>query len=142
MQNTSKYTYLVIYTDGASRGNPGPAATGIHIVDGTTSQTVAEFGCKLGTATNNEAEYHALLQAVERLLELKELLADNIQIRFRLDSEVVVRQQQGLYKITEPRLQQLREKCGLACSNCQEPTPLSISRASKMCVQTDSPTTR
>ncbi len=105
-----KYTCLIIYTDGASRGNPGPAASGIHIVDGTTSQTVAEFGFKLGNATNNQAEYLALLQAVEWLLERKELLADDIQIRFRLDSNLVVSQLRGLWGIKELRLQQLAGK--------------------------------
>lgn len=106
----SKHTRLTIYTDGTSRGNPGPASTGIHIVDATTSQTIAEFGRKLGTATNNEAEYHALFQAVEWLLEQKELLADGIQMRFCLDSELIVKQLQGLYKITEPRLKLLAGK--------------------------------
>ena len=110
MQNMGKYTRLTIHTDGASRGNPGPAATGIHIADGTTSQTVAEFGFKLGNTTNNEAEYQALLQAVEWLLERKELLADAIQIRFRLDSNLVVSQLLGLWAIKEPRLQQLAGK--------------------------------
>src|SRR5579859_4886986 len=86
VQTMGKYTRLTIHTDGAARGNPGPAATGIHIADGTTSQTVAEFGVQLGIATNNEAEYSALLQALEWLLAQKDLLADAIQIRFRLDS--------------------------------------------------------
>jgi ribonuclease HI len=110
VQNMAKYTRLTIHTDGASRGNPGPAASGIHIVDGTTSQTVAEFGFKLGNATNNEAEYQALLQAVEWLLERKELLADDIEIRFRLDSNLVVSQLRGLWGIKELRLQQLAGK--------------------------------
>ncbi len=110
MQNMGKYTRLTIYTDGASRGNPGPAASGINIVDSTSSQTVAEFGFKLGNATNNEAEYQAILQAVEWLLERKELLADDIEICFRLDSKLVVSQLQGLWRIKEPRLQQLAGK--------------------------------
>ena len=105
-----KYTRLTIHTDGAARGNPGPAATGIHIVDGTTAQTVAEFGFKLGTSTNNEAEYQALFQAVEWLLEHKEVLAADIQIRFRLDSDLVVSQLLDRWKIKEPRLQQLAGK--------------------------------
>jgi probable phosphoglycerate mutase len=105
-----KYTRLTIHTDGASRGNPGPAATGIHITDGTTSQTVADFGFKLGNATNNEAEYQALLQAVEWLLERKELLADDIQIRFRLDSNLVISQLLGRWRIREPRLKPLAGK--------------------------------
>src|SRR6266566_9336618 len=60
--------------------------------------------------TNNEAEYQALLQAVEWLLERKELLADDIQICFRLNSNLVVSQLRGLWEIKEPRLQQLAGK--------------------------------
>jgi len=58
------YTHLTIYTDGASRGNPGLAASGIHIVDDTTSETVVDLGFALGIATNNVAEYQAVLHAV------------------------------------------------------------------------------
>lgn len=50
------YTRLTVYTDGASRGNPGLAAAGIHIVDETASATVADLGFALGIATNNVAE--------------------------------------------------------------------------------------
>jgi len=67
-------------------------------------------GFKLGNATNDEAEYQALLQAVEWLLERKEFLDDDIQIHFRLDSKLVVSQLLGLYRINEPRLQQLAGK--------------------------------
>jgi RNase H len=94
-QNMGKYTHLTIYTDGASRGNPGPAASGIHIVDATTSETVADFGCALGIATNNVAEYQAVLHEVKWLLTHKELLADDIHISFRLDSSLVVSQLSG-----------------------------------------------
>jgi ribonuclease HI len=55
------YTRLTIYTDGASRGNPGPAAAGIHIVDDMTSEAVVDLGVTLGIATNNVAEYQAVL---------------------------------------------------------------------------------
>jgi ribonuclease HI len=101
------YTRLTVYTDGASRGNPGPAAAGIHIVDETTSQTVVDLGVALGIATNNVAEYQAVLHAVEWLLAHKELLADEIHIRFRLDSSLVVSQLSGLWEIRNPKLQQL-----------------------------------
>jgi ribonuclease HI len=101
------YTHLVVYTDGACRGNPGPAATGICITDGTSSQTIAKFGSKLGETTNNEAEYRAVLQAVEWLLARKELLAEHIRMDFRLDSNLVVSQLSGSWKIKDPKLQQL-----------------------------------
>lgn len=85
----SKYTRLTVYTDGASRGNPGPAAVGIHIVDDTL-ETVADFGLALGIMTNNVAEYQAILHAVQWLLAHKKLLTDDIHISFRMDSRLVV----------------------------------------------------
>jgi len=106
----SKYTRLTVYTDGASRRNPGPAAAGIHIVDGMTSQTVVDLGLALGEATNNVAEYQALLHAVRWLLAQQELLAEDIQIDFRLDSNLVVSQLLGLNKINHPELRQLAEE--------------------------------
>src|SRR6266851_1243750 len=109
-QNMSNYTRLTIYTDGASRGNPGLAASGIHMVDETTSETVVDLGFALGIATNNVAEYQAVLHAVAWLLAHKELLADDIHISFRLDSSLVVSQLSGLWKINNPKLQQLAGK--------------------------------
>jgi len=105
----SEYTRLTVYTDGSSRGNPGPAAVGIHTVDGTTAQTVEDFGVVLGNATNNVAEYQALLHAVRWLLAHKELLAEDVQLDFRLDSKLVVSQMLGLNKIKHPELRQLAE---------------------------------
>jgi len=101
--------HIIIQTDGASRGNPGPAATGIILLDATASQTIAEFGSKLGRATNNEAEYQALLEAVTWLLAHPELLAEHVHLDFRLDSLLVVNQMQGLYGFNESRLQQLAD---------------------------------
>jgi ribonuclease HI len=101
------YTRLIVDTDGACRGNPGRAAAGIHIVDNTTSETVVDLGFALGIATNNVAEYQAVLHAVEWLLAHKELLADDIHISFRMDSRLVVSQLSGLWKIKDPKMQQL-----------------------------------
>ena len=101
------YTRLTVYTDGASRGNPGLAAAGIHIVDETTSETVVDLGVALGVATNNVAEYQAILHAVKWLLAHKELLAGDIHISFRLDSNLVVSQLSGLWEIRDPKMQQL-----------------------------------
>jgi ribonuclease HI len=106
-QNMGHFTRLTVYTDGASRGNPGLAASGIHIVDNTTSETVGGLGFALGIATNNVAEYQAVLHAVEWLLAHKELLADDIHISFRLDSSLVVSQLLGRWKIKDPKMQQL-----------------------------------
>jgi hypothetical protein len=99
-QNMGNYTRLTVYTDGASRGNPGLAAAGIHIVDETASATVADLRFALGIATNNVAEYQAVLHAV------KWLLADDIHINFCLDSQLVVLQLSGLWEIKDPKMQE------------------------------------
>ena len=105
----SKYTHLIIYADGASRGNPGLAAVGIHIVD-ETLQTIADLGYALGIATNNVAEYQAVLHAVQWLLAQKELLAEDISISFRMDSLLVVSQLSGQWNIKSATLLQLAEE--------------------------------
>ncbi len=91
----------VVHTDGAARGNPGPAAIGIVIED-DEGRTVYEASRALGIKTNNEAEYLALIAALEYLKDARAAEAD-----FRLDSELVVRQLRGEYKVREPRLQKL-----------------------------------
>src|SRR5204862_3424870 len=107
VEHMSNYTRLALYTDGASRGNPGPAASGVHIVDDTTRETVAGLGFVLGIATNNVAEYQAVLHAVEWLLAHRELLADEIQINFCMDSKLVASQLSGQWKIKDSKMRQL-----------------------------------
>jgi ribonuclease HI len=87
-----------IYTDGASKGNPGPAGAGWVIEKKDSLQKIRK-GKFLGSATNNEAEYQALILALEEALALG---ADRVQIF--LDSELLVRQLNGLYKVKSPRL--------------------------------------
>ncbi|MBS1986518.1 ribonuclease HI family protein [Candidatus Dependentiae bacterium] len=88
--------------DGASRNNPGPSGAGVHIVrDDLVAQT---YGVFLGKKTNNEAEYLALLLG---LFELKKLLQHGDLVVIISDSQLLVRQINGLYKVKEPRLQQL-----------------------------------
>jgi len=91
----------VVHTDGAARGNPGPAAIGIVVQD-ETGHTVYESSRTLGTHTNNEAEYMALIAALHYLKESGINSAE-----FRLDSELVIRQLKGEYRVKEPRLQSL-----------------------------------
>jgi len=91
----------IVYTDGAARGNPGPAAIGIVVQD-ESGHTVYESSRTLGVHTNNEAEYMAIIAALQYLREVRAKEAD-----FYLDSELVVRQLNGRYKVKEPRLQSL-----------------------------------
>jgi ribonuclease HI len=88
----------VVHTDGAARGNPGPAAIGIVIQD-VSGRTIYETSRSLGVRTNNEAEYLALIAALEYLKDARASEAE-----FLLDSELVVRQLNGQYKVKEPRL--------------------------------------
>jgi len=91
----------IVHTDGAARGNPGPAAIGVVIED-EEGRTVYEASRALGVRTNNEAEYQALITALEYLKDLRPA-----EVEFRLDSELVVKQIGGQYKVKEPRLQAL-----------------------------------
>jgi ribonuclease HI len=92
---------LRLRTDGAARGNPGPAAAGILIEDEQGMRLDAKTKW-LGAMTNNQAEYHAL---IEGLKAIKEWKPDRIEIF--LDSKLVVEQVKGQYKIKEPQLQKL-----------------------------------
>lgn len=92
---------LKIYSDGASRGNPGPAAAAIKIVD-ESGATVKRFSKFLGNRTNNEAEYEALIIA----LELARDFTDGY-VQCFLDSELVVKQLNGEYRVRNPRLESL-----------------------------------
>ncbi len=91
---------LIINTDGGSRGNPGPAASAFLVKDqkGIVIHEESKF---LGVATNNFAEYNAVILALEFL---SSYLIPNTQyvIQFFLDSELVVKQLNGLYKIKSP----------------------------------------
>lgn len=92
-----------IYTDGGSRGNPGPSACAFVVKD-SNQQTVYQQGKFLGVGTNNQAEYSAVLLALEYLAALSPKPA---QLNFYLDSELVVKQLSGLYRIKDLKLQKL-----------------------------------
>ncbi|MBI2609689.1 ribonuclease HI family protein [Candidatus Giovannonibacteria bacterium] len=95
---------LIVYTDGGSRGNPGPAALGVVIQD-AKGNTIKKYGEALGTKTNNEAEYAAVVSALKKVKALYggEKIK-KMEIEMRMDSELVSRQLNGEYKIEEERL--------------------------------------
>ncbi len=96
---------LEINTDGGSRGNPGQAAIGVVAKDeGKEVFTLSE---KIGETTNNVAEYTAVLRALETISESN---IPSEKIRFILDSELIVRQITGLYKVKQPHLKELKNK--------------------------------
>lgn len=92
---------LSVYADGASRGNPGPAAIGASVRDGAGREltTVSE---RIGRATNNVAEYRAAIAGVRAAADLGASAID-----LRLDSELVVRQLSGRYRVKHPLLRPL-----------------------------------
>lgn len=89
-----------IYTDGGSRGNPGPAALGV-VIKNAQGETVDSFKRYLDTQTNNSAEYMALLAACEWLASQPNKAK---RVNFFLDSELVVKQLNGQYRIKHPEL--------------------------------------
>jgi len=91
----------LLYGDGGSRGNPGNAAFGFVLLDPQGEEIVAH-GAAIGHATNNVAEYTALVRGLEHALELGVR-----RIRVRMDSELVVRQMLGVYRVKHPGLQPL-----------------------------------
>jgi ribonuclease HI len=90
---------LVIHTDGAARGNPGPAGAGAILRDAVTGEAVAEIAEGLGYATNNVAEWTAVRLALE---EARRLGANRVDLR--MDSQLVARQISGIYRVKHPDL--------------------------------------
>ena len=99
-----KVEKLVIYTDGGSRGNPGPAALGVVFADAAGHPT-KRYAKTIGTKTNNEAEYEAVLFALQKARALfGKAKIRTMAIEVRMDSELVARQLNAEYKIEEERL--------------------------------------
>ena len=97
---------LVIYTDGASRGNPGKASYGFTISD-SLGKLIYEEGKYIGVATNNVAEYTAVLEALKWI---KENIKEKVQIEFYADSKLVVEQLSGRFKVKSPHLKLIIEQ--------------------------------
>ncbi|RKX68598.1 ribonuclease H [candidate division TA06 bacterium] len=88
---------IKIYTDGASRGNPGEAGAGVIVKDFKDNLILSKYKY-IGKATNNQAEYAALEIAIKEILKtFKE--RENLHMEFYLDSELVVKQMNGIYKV-------------------------------------------
>ena len=105
MNNLRALKYI-IYTDGGARGNPGPAAIGV-VIKGPIE--IKKYGEYIGEATNNEAEYRAVIFALKKLKQLigKDKAKSEAELEVHLDSELLANQLNGEYKIKEKKLQQL-----------------------------------
>lgn len=98
---------LIVYTDGGSRGNPGPAGVGVYVVAGgnANSQTpLLEIKETIGNATNNFAEYAAVAIALEAIKKKYGKKTKEMQVELRLDSELVKKQLNAEYQIKDPGL--------------------------------------
>ena len=94
---------LTINTDGGARGNPGPAALGV-VINNEQGELVEQFSRYLGITTNNQAEYQAVLSALEYLEEHEAQFAEVTAVSFLLDSELVVRQLLRVYRVKDLEL--------------------------------------
>ena len=92
---------LIAWADGASRGNPGPASYGA-VLTTPDGEEIDGWGNPIGRATNNVAEYHGAIAAVEAALEL-----GATDLELRLDSQLIVRQLEGRYRVRKADLKPL-----------------------------------
>lgn len=102
-KNTS-ISHAVIYSDGGSRGNPGPSAAGFVVME-QDGNVVAEGGAYLGRTTNNVAEYQAVYLGLEKAQEMGFKTLD-----FRMDSQLVANQLNGIYKIRNNELRPINDR--------------------------------
>lgn len=88
---------LIIYTDGGARGNPGPAGIGVVIKE--ENKIVKAYGKYIGETTNNQAEYRALISALETAKEM-----GGTEVELNMDSELIVKQLKGEYRVRDADL--------------------------------------
>lgn len=110
---TTTYDKIITYSDGGSRGNPGPSASGFVLMD-ERSQIIYEGGSFLGHTTNNVAEYTAVYEALTKAHEFGASVVD-----MRMDSQLVANQMNGIYKIKHPDLQVIHHKIQELSGNFQ-----------------------
>lgn len=89
---------LNLYVDGASKGNPGPASVGAVLED-ARGKVLSEVSRSIGRATNNQAEYRALLCGLEEVIKITDNRPENVDLVVRTDSQLIYRQMTGKYKI-------------------------------------------
>lgn len=97
---------LTVFCDGGSRGNPGPAAIGFVVKD-TTGKVLVKRGQLIGRATNNVAEYRAVIEALKWIKDSSIINHRSSTIDFFLDSKLIVNQLNGLFKIKQAHLREL-----------------------------------
>lgn len=101
-----KVNQINIFADGGARGNPGPAAIGFYIED-LEGKEIVSVGKKIGEATNNVAEYTAILAALIWLLDNREKIEKNTKVNFYLDSLLASSQLSGIFKVKNAKIREL-----------------------------------
>lgn len=97
---------IKVFTDGGARGNPGPSAIGVYVANGR-GEKIAGFGKVIGIATNNIAEYRAVIEALSWIIENKKDFEETARIHFFLDSKLVCSQIIGIFKVKNANLRNL-----------------------------------
>lgn len=120
--NKSSDDAIVIYSDGGSRGNPGPSAAGFIILN-SQQEVIAEGGEYLGITTNNQAEYQGVRIGLEKAIELGYKKVD-----FKLDSMLVVNQMKGQYKIKNRELWPINERIRILMTHFDRVTFTHVNR--------------
>ena len=105
---------VVAYIDGGARGNPGPAGYGVRI-EGADGTLVDELHGGLGVATNNVAEYNGLLAALQWAIDHQQR-----RVQIRADSELLVKQMRGEYKVKNAGLQPLHARARLLAAQLDQ----------------------
>ncbi|MEW6724890.1 MAG: ribonuclease HI family protein [Bacillota bacterium] len=113
---------VIIYTDGASRGNPGHAAYGVVVLD-FRSETIYEISDYLGQATNNVAEYRGLLAGLEKAAAL-----GAEEVILYADSELIIRQLLGQYQVKSEGLRPLYDEARALIARFAKFKPIHIAR--------------
>ncbi len=97
---------IIVHSDGGARGNPGPAAIGV-VIEKENGEILEELSETIGDSTNNIAEYTAVLRGLHALIAAFGEKTVDLEIDWRLDSELVVKQLAGEYKVKNPGLRPL-----------------------------------
>jgi ribonuclease HI len=95
---------LTVFTDGGSKGNPGPASIGVVFY--LDKKKILYFNQKIGIATNNDAEYQAMIKALSLIKEKKDRFGQIEKINFYSDSQLMVSQINGLYKVKSGKIKE------------------------------------
>lgn len=115
----------IVESDGACLGNPGPAGFGVVVRDARTMKIIYQCSGYLGSATNNIAEYHGLIHALEEVIKHQWY-----PVEFRLDSELLVRQIKGDYRVRSPHLIPLYQEAKRLLENIPEWSMQAVPRES------------